>query len=70
MSAGLSNAAIAERLVIAPGTVANHVQHILVKLGMRTRVQIALWAVERGLIEAARAGGTRGEPQRRALIPR
>ena len=34
---GLSNDEIAVRLVLTPGTVANHVAHILAKLGVRTR---------------------------------
>jgi DNA-binding CsgD family transcriptional regulator len=46
---GLSNAEIAQQLVLAEGTVANHLEHILRKLGLRNRVQIATWTVERGL---------------------
>src|SRR3954451_21229052 len=38
---GLTNEQIAEQLVVTPGTVANHVAHILVKLGVQSRVQIA-----------------------------
>ncbi len=39
---GLSNEQIAQRLVLTPGTVANHVAHILSKLGLQSRVQIAV----------------------------
>jgi DNA-binding CsgD family transcriptional regulator len=39
---GLSNEQIAERLVVTPGTVANHVAHILAKLGLQSRVQVAV----------------------------
>jgi DNA-binding CsgD family transcriptional regulator len=46
---GLTNTEIAETLTIAQGTAANHVQHILTKLGFHSRAQIATWAVERGL---------------------
>jgi DNA-binding CsgD family transcriptional regulator len=46
---GLSNAGIAERLVLAEGTVANHIEHMLRRLGLSSRTQIAVWAVERGL---------------------
>ena len=46
---GLSNSEIAERLVLEPGTVANHVAAILERLGFRSRSQIAVWAAERGL---------------------
>ena len=40
---------IARRLVLEPGTVANHVAAILERLGFRSRTQIAVWAAERGL---------------------
>ena len=45
----LTNRQIAEALVIAEGTVANHVKHILAKLALDSRVQIAAWAIERDL---------------------
>jgi predicted ATPase/DNA-binding CsgD family transcriptional regulator len=45
---GLSNRAIADRLVIAPGTVKIHVERILGKLGRTSRVQIATWVHEQG----------------------
>jgi DNA-binding NarL/FixJ family response regulator len=44
---GLTNRAIAERLVIAERTAQNHVQHILDKLGFASRAQIAVWAARR-----------------------
>jgi DNA-binding CsgD family transcriptional regulator len=46
---GFTNAEIANRLVLEPGTVANHVAAILERLGFRSRSQIAVWAAERGL---------------------
>src|SRR5215212_881715 len=46
---GLTNEQIAERLVVTPGTVANHLAQILRRLNLRSRTQIAVWAVERGL---------------------
>lgn len=46
---GLSNPEIAERLVLTRGTVANHVEHILHRLNVRSRAQIAAWVVARGL---------------------
>jgi len=49
LAEGLSNAAIAERLVLSEGTVANHIEHILRRLGLQSRTQVAVWAVERGL---------------------
>jgi DNA-binding NarL/FixJ family response regulator len=44
VAAGLSNRAIADRLVISERTAQNHVQHILGKLGFANRAQIAAWA--------------------------
>ncbi len=43
---GLTNREIADRLVIAPGTVKIHVERILGKLGRTSRVQIATWSLE------------------------
>ena len=40
---GLSNREIAERLVLSERTAQNHVQHILTKLGLPNRGQIAVW---------------------------
>ena len=59
LGAGLSNREIAERLVLTPGTVANHVEQILRRLGFRSRTQVALWAAERGLL------GRDGSPDQR-----
>ena len=46
---GLTNRQIADELVITEGTAANHVKHILARLVLDSRVQIATWAIERGL---------------------
>ena len=40
---GLSNREIAERLVISKRTVDSHVEHIFGKLGVSSRVQLAVW---------------------------
>jgi non-specific serine/threonine protein kinase len=40
---GLTNKAIAERLVISHRTAQGHVEHILAKLGFTSRTQIAAW---------------------------
>jgi DNA-binding NarL/FixJ family response regulator len=44
LAAGRSNREIADALVITEGTVEVHVKHILSKLGLRSRSQVAVWA--------------------------
>jgi DNA-binding NarL/FixJ family response regulator len=46
---GKENAEIAQELGISPRTAKNHVSNILVKLGMPSRIQAAIYAVRRGL---------------------
>ena len=52
---GMTNRQIAEQLVVASGTVRIHVERILGKLGLTSRVQIATWVV--------------GEQQQQAELP-
>lgn len=47
---GLTNQAIAERLVISTNTVRNHVQNILTKLGVHSKLEAVATAVRRGMI--------------------
>ena len=46
---GLRNRAVAERLCITEGTVKIHLHRIFEKLGVSGRLELALWARERGI---------------------
>ena len=48
LAAGLTNKQIAERLFIAERTAEGHVERIRNKLGVRSRTEVATWAVEHG----------------------
>jgi DNA-binding NarL/FixJ family response regulator len=47
---GKSNHEIAETLVLNQRTVETHIENILSKLDFKSRVQIAAWAIQKGLI--------------------
>jgi DNA-binding NarL/FixJ family response regulator len=47
---GLSNAEIAEHLVVSPATARTHVSRAMIKLGARDRAQLVVFAYESGLV--------------------
>ena len=51
---GLTNAQIAERLFVAPGTVKVHLGHIFTKLGVATRAELAGAATRRSVERSQR----------------
>jgi DNA-binding NarL/FixJ family response regulator len=50
LARGLSTKQIAGRLVIAPQTAGNHIEHIYAKIGASSRAAAAMFAVQHGLL--------------------
>ena len=54
VAAGLSNAEIAEQLVVSPLTAKTHVSRAMAKVNARDRAQLVVFAYETGLVEPRR----------------
>jgi len=50
VGSGMSNKEIAQELSLSEGTVRNSISNILFKLGLRDRTQLAIWAVQTGVV--------------------
>ena len=72
MARGLSDAEIAAGFRLGEATVKSHVARVLAELGVRDRVQTAVFCYENGIVRPGRPGGARtadsGDSQRKTAL--
>ena len=64
LALGLSNGEVAEALGLSAATVKTHVANILAKLGLQDRVQVVIYAYERGIAGSGASADPGDESQR------
>jgi DNA-binding NarL/FixJ family response regulator len=64
IAAGLSNAEIASGLYLSEATIKSHITRILARLGLRDRVQIAVYAYEHGIVRPGHGTAPPGQKTR------
>jgi DNA-binding NarL/FixJ family response regulator len=52
LAGGHTNREIAKAMSISEKTVGSHIDHIMTKLGVRSRTRIAVWAAQHGMSSA------------------
>jgi len=58
---GLTNAAVAHELGLSPKTVSAHLEHIMAKLGVGRRAEVAAWVATTGVLHSRPHGDDREE---------
>jgi DNA-binding NarL/FixJ family response regulator len=68
LAQGRSNSEIADALMLSGTTVKTHVGHVLMKLGVRDRVQAVIFAYESGIVAPLAAAPELGQDGRRSIF--
>jgi DNA-binding NarL/FixJ family response regulator len=50
LACGLDNGKIAETLSVSPKTVRNHIEHLLAKFGVHSKLEAVVYAARAGLV--------------------